>query len=229
MSKAWYDRLSGLTQQGNAKEVERFASLIPRSPRLRVCDIGCAEGKLAAALATSHAVTACDISERYLEAVPDDLGIVKVCCDVEESIGPFWDLEFDAVFLMDVVEHFKSPFRALSNIRGLLAPKGVLFINTPNVMSYHNFVRHILKPRGSGGFFRLDRLTDLHLSVFDFWGLEKLLNFVGFDAELLTHYFAPNLLVRAVKSTPIDVDRQIDFWIMQRKALDRRDRRKGGI
>jgi SAM-dependent methyltransferase len=44
---------------------------------------------------------------------------------------PFPDGAFRAALLLDVVEHLRNPVRALREIRRVLAPGGVLLVDTP--------------------------------------------------------------------------------------------------
>lgn len=210
--KSWYERVSSIPQETDDQETLRFWRLLPLLPRLKVLDLGCAEGRLSVLLSFSHEVTASDISQGYLSQVPNHVQHT-VLADIEEGIEPFNGETFHAVYFMDVIEHLKSPFQALTNIRRLLKPGGVLFINTPNVMSWRQFRLHLTKPRLEPDYFRKDQLTDLHLCTYDYFSLNKLLAFTGFRARLLSpHYFSRNLLVSCRKAEPINIEAQVSYW-----------------
>jgi len=58
------------------------------------------------------------------------LGYEARCCDVLELKGPS---AFQVVSLADVIEHLAFPRQALEHAASLLAPRGLLFVSTPNM------------------------------------------------------------------------------------------------
>lgn len=59
-----------------------------------------------------------------------------VVADVAE-LKDFADASFDAVFLLEVLEHVAEPQRALDELRRVLAPGGALVLSTPFVFEIH--------------------------------------------------------------------------------------------
>lgn len=233
----FYDKASVIPQQADARELELFASLLPSAQALRILDLGCAEGKLALALAArGHAVTAADISAKQLEkaeAAAQAAGakLETAKCDIEAGPGPLAGRTFDAIYLMDVIEHFKNPVAALEHIRPLLADEGKLFIHTPNVFALDRLIYYLLRPRKLVNFHENRRLWDFHFQTYDYMTLEKTLNFLGFKVARLAPtrlsvpglftskrlarwfpFMADTLLAECRKAPPIDVDDQIGFW-----------------
>jgi 2-polyprenyl-3-methyl-5-hydroxy-6-metoxy-1,4-benzoquinol methylase len=233
----FYDKAGVIPQQADARELEFFASLLPVGKPLKVLDLGCAEGKLALALAEGgHAVTAADISAKQLETAAAAANVAgakleTAQCDIEAGPGPLAGRTFDVIYLMDVIEHFKNPVAALENIRPLLADDGALYIHTPNVFALDRLMHYVLRPRKLVDFRDGRRLGDLHFQTYDYLTLEKTLNFLGFKIARLVPtrlsvpylfstrrlagwfpFMADTLLAECRKAPPIDVDRQIAFW-----------------
>jgi 2-polyprenyl-3-methyl-5-hydroxy-6-metoxy-1,4-benzoquinol methylase len=233
----FYEKASAIPQQADADEIELFASLLPAGKSLNVLDLGCAEGKLALTLAArGHAVTAADISEKQMEkaAAAANMAGAKLetaRCDIEAGPGPLVGRTFDAIYLMDVIEHLKNPVVALENIRPLLADNGALYIHTPNVFALDRLTYYLLRPRRLVDFRENRRLGDLHFQTYDYMTLEKTLNFLGFKIARLVPtrlsvpylfrtrrlarwfpFMADTLLAECRKAPPIDVDGQIEFW-----------------
>jgi 2-polyprenyl-3-methyl-5-hydroxy-6-metoxy-1,4-benzoquinol methylase len=241
----FYEKASTIPQQADAAEVALFADLLPGKTPLRVLDVGCAEGRLALELARrGHRVTAADISRRQLDKVAEEaraagLPLATVKCDIEAGTGAFGadpaqapaQALFDAVYLMDVIEHFKNPVSALAHIRSLLADEGRLFINTPNVFTPARLLYYLLRPRKLIDYRSRHRVWDFHFQTYDYMTLEKTLAFIGFRTERvvptrvtvprlfssrrlarLFPFLGDSLLLECRKAEPIDVDGQIAFW-----------------
>jgi SAM-dependent methyltransferase len=88
------------------------------------------------------------------------LGIRNVSIDINPDRGPdrvasvedmncFSDSSFNVVFCIDVLEHVKAPATAISEIRRVLGPGGILIGSTPFLLGIHDapadfwrFTRH---------------------------------------------------------------------------------------
>lgn len=233
----FYDKASAITQQGDEDELRLFAGLVPDGKPLRILDLGCAEGRLALALAAKgHRVTAADISPKQLAKVSEKanasgLKVETVECDIEAGHEAFGDARFDAIYLMDVIEHFKNPIAALENLRALLTDEGRLFIHTPNVFTPARAAYYFLRPRKLIDFRAMHRLWDFHFQTYDYMTLEKTLAFLGFRGERLVPtkvtvpflfrskllarlfpFLADTLLLVCRKEAPVDVDALIRNW-----------------
>jgi 2-polyprenyl-3-methyl-5-hydroxy-6-metoxy-1,4-benzoquinol methylase len=233
-----YEQVSVVPQQTDEQETNMFANLVISDQKLRILDLGCAEGKLAILLALKgHSVTAADISVNYLNqaevaAKKNSVRLNIIKCNIEEGISEFKYNQF----FMDIIEHLKKPIAALENIRMLLVDEGVLYIHTPNVYNLPRLFRYISKPRSLENYYDMKNLGDLHFQTYDYMSLEKSLNFVGFRVNevlptrvtipivnysirflskfLSTRFpfLSDNLLLKCIKSRPIDIEKQISYW-----------------
>jgi len=181
----YYEKASIILQQTDKEETYYFANLISHNKKLRILDIGCAEGELVLLLALKgHDVTAADISKNYLEKVvksaqENSTKIRIMKCNIEDNISQFEDEKFDVIFFMDVIEHLRNPLIALENIRHLLNDDGVLFIHTPNVFTLSRLLRYIVARTKLIDYYEPSKLADLHFQTYDYLTLEKTLNFIG--------------------------------------------------
>lgn len=111
------------------ERVERFAS-----PPGRFLDLGCWVGfLLSEAERRGWDPLGVEPSEFASRFAREELGLEVQTADLLAA-----DLEegsFDAVFLGDVIEHLIEPVQALSHIRGLLAPGGVVALTLPDAGS----------------------------------------------------------------------------------------------
>jgi 2-polyprenyl-3-methyl-5-hydroxy-6-metoxy-1,4-benzoquinol methylase len=84
--------------------------------KTKVLDIGCGENKI----------------------IPEAIGLDLYNYPGVNKIGsaeklPFPNKSFDAVTLLEVIEHLKNPEKTLKEIKRVLKPNGQVIISTPNV------------------------------------------------------------------------------------------------
>ncbi|MBN2257953.1 MAG: class I SAM-dependent methyltransferase [Anaerolineaceae bacterium] len=79
---------------------------------------------------------------------------IDVICNLEQ-INPFKKNSFDAIVLMNVLEHVRQPDKLLQTLRVLLKPTGMLIITIPFLLKLHQlpydfnrFSHHQLKEMG---------------------------------------------------------------------------------
>ncbi len=186
-----YNKLSFLNEQEDEEEIRCFLDLISHKERLKILDMGCAEGKLAVALALKgHKVTAADISSGYLKRVKNlfrekkreirkaggALTVLK--CNIEKEKPRYSDLEFDVIYFMDVIEHLKNPIDALDNLRNILKDGGILILNTPNCLRLGRFIRNLFHKK-----YKIKDINALHFQCYDYLQLDIVLSFVGFEIQ----------------------------------------------
>jgi SAM-dependent methyltransferase len=133
---------------------------------LRVLEIGCGEGRLAALIGMAGAdqVEAIDYSEEAIEVARKRFHLDNVsfaCCDFHKVQG-----QYDAVVLQGVVEHLDHPFENLRWLfEKLIVPGGCLITSSPSFLNPRGYVWMTLN-------LLLDvpmSLSDLHfLCPFDF-------------------------------------------------------------
>jgi ubiquinone/menaquinone biosynthesis C-methylase UbiE len=108
---------------------------------VRVLDLGCGDGRVAAELARTGAhVTGVDLSRAAIErarATHPELEFVVSSAD--EGL-PFADAAFDAVVCLHVLEHVSDTQRFISEARRVLAPAGRLSVAVP----FHGVFKNLL-------------------------------------------------------------------------------------
>jgi len=113
----------------------RFAAIRRHFPRPgRVLDVGCAAGYfLSIAKENGWECTGVEVSQRMAEFARERYALdVKVGTLLESKLP---DARFDLVTFWDVVEHLPDPIAVLREARRLLAPGGLILIETQNVAS----------------------------------------------------------------------------------------------
>jgi 2-polyprenyl-3-methyl-5-hydroxy-6-metoxy-1,4-benzoquinol methylase len=115
------------------KTFEAILAKVHLSSQATVLDIGCAEGDLLRVLQTAgHTVYGIDCSSYAAALCQKEFGLENIHCG-ELSEAPFSDVCFDAVFMIDVLEHTRDPIQILSNLQKYLKPNGKLVLVLPNV------------------------------------------------------------------------------------------------
>jgi len=101
-------------------------------PDGRILEIGCATGDVLAELVGEYPVVhGIELSEAAC-AVARARGLDVFCGTLEEYRT---DQQYDVVFMSHVIEHVLDPVATVAIIERLLAPGGVLYLETPNVGS----------------------------------------------------------------------------------------------
>jgi 2-polyprenyl-3-methyl-5-hydroxy-6-metoxy-1,4-benzoquinol methylase len=103
------------------------------------------------------------------------LGVRMVVGQLEQA--PFFNHTFDVVTMFDVLEHVASPHACLAEARRLLAPHGLLVVDTPNLNG--------LMPRLMGVRHPWVRPPE-HLTYFTPASLRRLLERSGFEVRALS-------------------------------------------
>ena len=111
-----------------AKALSRYVE-----PGAKVLELGAGAGAFSAHLASlGYRAVACDITNARFgaEKVP------FVQCDLDEELPPErCGEQWQAVCVVEVIEHLKNPWKLLADCHGLLPSGGVVVLTTPNISS----------------------------------------------------------------------------------------------
>jgi len=147
---------------------------------LRLLDLGCALGHVSAlARERGWRVTAVDLSAQAASQAAARFGLDVRAGSLERHRGTLYP--FDVILLADVLEHVAAPSALMREVRDVLAPNGVVCIDTPNWGSRW-------RRWGRSSWLGLNRF---HVNLFDAEALAKLLTNCGFASPRFgsyTHY-----------------------------------------
>lgn len=130
----YFDRDYFRLHPGKRRYLDYLVDLVRRlrPPGPRVLDVGCGYGFFLAALGRAgFAATGLDLSPHAAARSGAESGRPTVAASAEAPL-PFADGAFDAVTMLDVVEHLHAYPRALAECARVLAPGGRLAVLTLN-------------------------------------------------------------------------------------------------
>jgi SAM-dependent methyltransferase len=98
--------------------------------------------------AAGYRVTGCDLAaDRYAASIAR-ANIRVATTDIETERLPFDDDVFDAVVFNELFEHLRiNPIAALSEVRRVLKPDGLLMLSTPNLKSLEGLINFLARGR----------------------------------------------------------------------------------
>lgn len=103
----------------------------------RLLDVGCATGVfMRKAQDAGFDVYGCDSSEYAVRKASERIGDTDrvVQCDIDSEIIPF-DMKFDCITAIAVIEHLNDPKSAIQKLAFLLKADGIMLIHTANANS----------------------------------------------------------------------------------------------
>ena len=133
-----------------AEKRDYLLHLIP-GKNLHILDLGGGMGRLTIPLSSKHRVVLADISMEMLRLAGESgTGFERVHCDAEEELC-FENESFDCVLVIDLLPHISNAMKMLAEIRRVLKPAGLLFIDTTNsnplwVLNYPRYVNPLRRP-----------------------------------------------------------------------------------
>jgi len=178
------DTLIG-SARGDVANITRF------KPTGKLLEIGCGYGALLSeAQKAGLEVYGWDVNPRKCEYIRKTHGVDNVFHE------PFWekgiaDKTFDAVAMLDVIEHVRDVRGLLARIRTVLKDDGILYLNTPNFSG----IRARLKGRDWPYLVALS-----HIYFFTCESLDKLLRTEGLAVHARLIRPSPSRLRTMVKS-----------------------------
>jgi len=111
-------------RQANWRFLEKVIGDLPLEAV--ILDFGAGHGDFSQVLNKRHVIA--------LDVYPYEE--IDLVCDLQEAV-PFKRACFDAIILMNVLEHVQQPEKLLKILAGLLRPKGVLVITVPFLLKLH--------------------------------------------------------------------------------------------
>jgi SAM-dependent methyltransferase len=139
MSKYEYAQRAGEESQYDRRRLELIAGIIaPRIPstQARVLDVGCASGRLLANIRDLGFpnVVGLDPSPACAAAADRLYGIEVRTMTLAEIAAS--GEQFDVVIMVGVLEHLEDLDRAFAQLRQLITPGGLLYIEVPDVTTF---------------------------------------------------------------------------------------------
>jgi 2-polyprenyl-3-methyl-5-hydroxy-6-metoxy-1,4-benzoquinol methylase len=105
-------------------------------------DVGCGCGFfLKEARGRGWQVLGVDPSRKSIDHAGSLIGDAVVCGTLDDVPA---DRRFDAITLINVLDHMLDPFRQLQEVQDLLAPDGIIYLRFPNG-SFHSFMTRLFK------------------------------------------------------------------------------------
>ena len=166
--------------------------------RMRILDVGCANGTMLGALKQFGYVNLCGV-----DLSPGCVESTKRRYDIKAHVGSLSDLsqgigKFDFVILSHVLEHVKELRQALYHVRELLPASGYLYVEVPDASRYADFV-----------FSPFQDFNTEHINHFSLQGLTNLLRICGFNIKDAGHKLieaAPGIAYPVVFTTAVKMD-----------------------
>lgn len=112
-----------------------------------VLDVGCDIGILTTAVATrAQHVLGIDVRPEAVEIAER----MFAAPNVRYQVGDLSSLHlpesaFDCVLFLETVEHIEQPMTLLRELHRVLRPNGSLLLSTPNPVSFHEVLRHLVR------------------------------------------------------------------------------------
>jgi len=139
--KTYYDALyEGGAGERNPRQDRRAQRHLRRLMRYapapgRLLEIGAGDGYFLNAARLSHwQVEGLELSGARIARARQWFSLSLHCCEL--SAAPFARESFDAIAMLQLLEHLHDPREALRRTHELLRPGGLVVLSTPNVLAY---------------------------------------------------------------------------------------------
>jgi 2-polyprenyl-3-methyl-5-hydroxy-6-metoxy-1,4-benzoquinol methylase len=138
-----------------AKNVHKVVLKLLGNKKLgRILDVGAGEGALTKKLMQmGFDLEACDFNpERFMIA-----GVNCKKVDLNDGL-PYTSESFDFIACVEVIEHLRNPWSAISEFSRVLKRNGTLIITTPNIMTIVSRLQFLFQ--GDFPYFSIDKLIE---------------------------------------------------------------------
>jgi SAM-dependent methyltransferase len=163
------------------RAIERLRAHVPSGAR--VADVGCGRAAFALRMADAgYEVAGLDVVPAAQQPVAAAFVYHEVDLFDPAARGAYTRehrASFDAVVLLEVIEHVHDPWQTLAFAHELLRPGGTLLLSTPNITSFFSRFRFL-----TGGRFHQFEPTDLtygHINPMTPFMVETVLGETGFE------------------------------------------------
>lgn len=104
------------------------------APGRKIFDIGCGSGEFLSYMKENHFKAYGLEPSEEMKRVLESRGITTYCMTLERFVLSKKSLKqkFDAVTLLNVLEHVGNPLETIQNVKKILKPNGILCIKVPN-------------------------------------------------------------------------------------------------
>jgi 2-polyprenyl-3-methyl-5-hydroxy-6-metoxy-1,4-benzoquinol methylase len=167
-----------------------------RLPPQRVLEIGCAHGGFVAIMRwAGFDATGMELSPWIVEWVQQTFDVPAIAGLVEEQT--FAPGSFDVIVLMDVLEHLINPVATMRSCVELLAPDGLLMIQTPDYNPAKSYEEMIAQ----NDIFQKMFVPNEHTFLFTQQSIQQMLGSVGLSYfRFMTPMASHDMLLFAAKS-----------------------------
>lgn len=157
--------------------------------RGRFLDVGCGRGEVVrAAQERGWQAEGCDLSAEFVRYAREVNGVEAHAATLEQMRYP--DASFDAVTLVEVIEHLYEPAATARELSRVVRPGGLVYLSTPNEESIYQSLGNLYyKARGRDWVVNLCPTWNLyHVHGFSPRSLRYLLERSDFEIEELVVY-----------------------------------------
>jgi SAM-dependent methyltransferase len=140
LTKTFVDDGGGYPDNPTGPRIDKVRQIFASFPgRLKVLDIGCANGGILRPLAAQHELHGVDLSTALVKLANEN-GINALQYDFVSGPLPYPDGTFDAVFFCETIEHLVNTDQMMFELNRVLKPGGRLVLTFPNIRTLLSLV-----------------------------------------------------------------------------------------
>jgi SAM-dependent methyltransferase len=133
LTKSFVDDGGGYPDNPTGPRIDKVRQIFAGFPgRLKVLDIGCANGGILRPLAGQHELHGVDLSAALVKLANEN-GVNALEYDFVSGPLPYPDKTFDAVFFGETIEHLVNTDQMMFELNRVLKPGGRLVLTFPNI------------------------------------------------------------------------------------------------